>query len=169
MNCLLLGGNENVGKTETIIRLHKYLANFINAAPQPQQQHKTLQGVPINDYMWILEGQNKENKNIRIIINTAADDKNSIMSFKNFFDKNFGLAGYDILISAVRDKDTEESPSKRHLFFNTMNINPFFNFILEIPFGKVRKGKKSPIAKKWYADQIDNLIHHTLANPPFNI
>ncbi|HRB71513.1 MAG TPA: hypothetical protein PK776_06655 [Flavobacterium sp.] len=175
MNCLLLGGAPNVGKTGTIIRLYFDLLDRLNIntlqdqKKLPQEVHKTPKGKIPNDFMWILEIQDQEHKTIRIIINTAADDTKSINAFKKFFDDNFGEKGYDILISPIRDDFNKPNSRYRNLFLTKIPINNTGDFILEIPCGEANINGVRRTALEWYQDKIDDLIEHILKNAPFNL
>ncbi|KOS05533.1 hypothetical protein AM493_05415 [Flavobacterium akiainvivens] len=158
MECLLIGGAQSVGKSETIYRLAQRLirAGFgIIAGTLP---------IPFSDFRVVLEGSNKYGKKIKIIINSPTDTDIIINDFKVFFDSNGG--SYDILISSVRDDDFWPRPQ----FFSIMNISTPKDFILEIPLGKItRRGLNFPVALAWYQQQNDFLIDHTLSNTPFDI
>lgn len=158
MESLLIGGAPNVGKTRAIYKITEWLINnkgfsIIEGFFPPQMK----------DFRVVLEGKNKNNNPIRIIINSPTDDKNTIDNFKSFFDLN---GNYDVLISSVRDLNFE-----RDYFFNTMMSNLLnTNFVLEIPLAKItRRDPRFGIALNWYKNQIDNLLQHTIQTPPFNI
>lgn len=157
MNCLLIGGAQSVGKSETIYRL----ANELSL-----RGFRVVAGsIPItfSDFRCVLEGLDKKDNTIRIIINSPSDTVPIIQDFKNFYATN-GL--YDILISSVRDNDFYP----RRDFFTMMNINPVKDFILEIPLGKItRRGANFFTSLNWHENQMDNLVNHTLNNPPYNI
>ena len=157
MECLLIGGAPSVGKSECIYRATQYLIN--------QGYHDTMNSVPgsFKDFRAVLEGVNKNGKNIRIIINTPTDTANIIKDFKKFYDEN---GYYDILISSIRD----DNFWPRQEFFKIMNFNLPESSFLEIPLGKVtRRQDKFKDAIKWYKEKIDKLIVHTLKNRPFDI
>lgn len=157
MNCLLIGGAQSVGKSETIYRLANELTSrgfIIVAGSIP---------IPFSDFRCVLEGLDKKDNIVRIILNSPSDTVQIIQDFKNFYDVN-GL--YDILISSVRDNDFYP----RRDFFTIMDINLIRDFILEIPLGRItRRGTNFFTALNWYENQMDNLLIHTLSNPPYNI
>lgn len=157
MNCLLIGGAQTVGKSESIYRLANNLTSrgfMVVAGNIP----------PVfDDFNCVLEGIDKNKKTIRIIINSPSDTVTLIQDFKSFYDSN---EPYEILISSVRDNGFYP----RNEFFNIMSINTPENFILEIPLAKItRRGRNFNTALNWYENQIDNLIEHTLGNLPYNI
>lgn len=155
MNCLLLGGAPSVGKSESIYRLTKYLLlnGFVDVTSTVPSTFK--------DFRAILEGKNKNGKQIRIIINTPTDTEVIICDFKAFFDCN---GNYDILISSVRDDDFWP----RNGFFRTMNL--YNDFVLEIPLAKItRRDYNFKKALNWYQEKIDKLLIHTLKNNPFDL
>lgn len=158
MDCLLFGGAQNVGKSETIFRLANRLVGSgftIIGGSIP---------VTFNDFRVVLEGMSGLGVKIKIILNSATDTVDIINDFKNFYDSNGGL--YDIMISSVRDDDFWP----RNDFFRIMNINTTKDFILEIPLAKIsRRGSNKLVALNWYEQQIDNLIEHTITNRPFSL
>lgn len=159
MNCLLLGGAQNVGKSETTYRT----ANFLRS-----NGFSLTSGTIPNSFQdfsrCVLEGLDQNGKLIKIIINSPSDTEEIINEFKTFFDNNG--SNYDILISSIRD----DNFYPRSDFFRIMNINNTKDFILEIPLGKItRRGNNFNIALNWYQTQMDNLINHILKNQPFNL
>lgn len=157
MECLLIGGAQSVGKSESIYRLTQHLlangfSDILNRVP-----------TTFSDFRAILEGTDSNGKQIRIIINTPTDTTEIIQSFKVFFDTN---GKYDILISSVRD----DNFWPRNDFFRIMGINAQENLIIEIPLAKItRRSDNFDVALNWYQDKIDKLLIHTLRNRPFNI
>ena len=157
MECLLIGGAESVGKSETIYRITKNLIKsgfIIVAGTFPST---------FEDFRAVLEGKNTEGKTVRIIINSPTDTVIIINAFKDFFDNN---GNYDILISSVRDGGFWP----RGDFFNIMNISKPKDFILEIPLAKItRRGTNFDTALDWHQRKMDDLTNHILTNNPFNL
>lgn len=154
MESLLIGGAQSVGKSETIYRLANRLVGkgFVVVAGS----------IPLtfDDFKAVIEGQNKNGKKIRIIINSPTDTVDIIKNFKDFFDAN-GV--YNILISSIRD----DNFWPRQDFFKIMGLN---ENLIEIPMGKItRRGGNFPVALNWYKARIDKLIDHILSNKPFEI
>ena len=166
MECLLIGGAPEVGKSNTIYRIALRLRNMgfkVIAGNIPIPKTGTVL-IPSSDFRAVLEGVNNQNKTIKIIINSPTDTVDIINTFKKFYDGNGGT--YNILISSVRD----DNFWPRSDFFRIMNINSSKDFILEIPLAKItRKKTNRPVALNWYELQLDNLIKHTLSNRPYNI
>jgi GTPase SAR1 family protein len=157
MDCLLFGGAESVGKSETIYRLTIGLLSkgFIDIS----------RAVPTSfaDFSAVLEGLDKHGKNIRIIINTATDTPGLIYRFKRFYDSN---GNYDILISSIRD----DNFWPRNQFFTIMGISSASHKIIEIPLAKItRRGINFSSALSWYETSNDALNQHVLSLTPFNI
>jgi len=157
MECLLIGGAQSVGKSETIYRLTNNLIAFgygVIAGTFPPT---------FSDFRVVLEGSNRFGKTVRIIINSPTDTVDIINQFKAFFDAN---GNYDILISSVRDGNFWP----RGDFFRIMDISRPKDFILEIPLAKItRRDTNFPVALTWYQTQIDNLTNHIIVNTPFNL
>jgi hypothetical protein len=158
MESLLIGGAQSVGKTAAIYRLaDRLLRRGFNYSA-----NSLLLPSPFDDFKVVLEGNNKHGKAIRIIINSATDDTQTIQQFKLFFDNN---GTYDILVSSIRDDGYYPRPE----FFTIMGLVPNQN-LLEIPLGKItRRSANVSIAHTWYANTVDQLVDHTLMNPPYNI
>lgn len=156
MNSFLIGGAQSVGKSNTVYRLAKRLVStgfVIISGSIP---------VSFNDFKVVIEGNDKNGKKVRIIINSPTDTIDIIKDFKKFYDDN---GTYDILISSIRDDDFYP----RADFFKIMGIVEYQN-TLEIPLGKItRRGTNFPTALKWYEEKVDKLIEHTLNNSPFDI
>ncbi|SMC81487.1 hypothetical protein [Moheibacter sediminis] len=157
MECLLIGGAQSVGKSETIYLLTNNLINLgyqVVAGSYP---------ATFSDFRIVLEGLNRYGRNVRIIINSPTDTVDIINDFKNFFDSN---GNYDIFISSVRDGGFWP----RREFFKIMNIAVPKDFILEIPLGKItRRGSNRPTAINWHQRQSLNLVNYILTNNPFNL
>ncbi|MDN3621391.1 hypothetical protein QWY81_18145 [Polaribacter undariae] len=157
MNSLLIGGAQNVGKSETIYKIANNLVGkgFIAIAGS----------IPpaFDDFTVVLKGFDKKGQKVNVIITSATDTTDIIKNFKKFFDEN---GNYDILISSVRDDDFY--PRKQ--FFDIMGINPNDKNLVEIPFAKItRRGGNFAVALNWYSEKTEKLIIHTLNNNPFNI
>lgn len=163
MNSLLFGGDQDVGKTETIFRLTNYLLSkgFIDilgavpAIPTPPNR--------VIDYKAIFEGTNKSEHPVCIIINSATDTTDLIWKFKHFYDQQGGKC--DILISSIRDGNHWP----RTNFFNIMDLNPSSPDILEIQLAKITRRNQFTQALNWYEEKLDLLAQHTVSNAPFNI
>lgn len=157
MECLLLGGAQSVGKSETIFRLAHSLvtAGYVIVAG-------TLP-TTFTDFRIVLEGINNHGKSVRIIINSPTDTVDIINVFKNFYDSH-GV--YDILISSVRDNNFWP----RRDFFRIMDISRPKDFILEIPLAKItRRGTNFNTSLTWYQLELDNTVKHIINNSPFNL
>lgn len=157
MDCLLIGGAQSVGKSETIFRLTNRLITkgFIVVAG--------VLPTTFADFKVVLEGLNLNGKKVRIVINSATDTVDIINHFKSFYNNN---GNCDILISSIRD----DNFWPRQDFFTIMNINSTKDFILEIPLAKItRRGANFNVALNWYENQLDILVDHSLTNLPFQI
>lgn len=156
MEYLLLGGTQNVGKSENIYYLVKDVLiqkkNFL-----------VIEGVfpdIFQDFTVVLEGADKNGKMVKIIANTPTDDPISINRLKDVRDNN---SNSDILISSVRDNGHWE----REYFFEKMEL--FSNFI-EVPLAKINRKRASfNIVLNWYQDTVRKLLTHVLELPPFNL
>lgn len=86
MNYLLVGGDQSVGKSESIYRLTQ---NYLI----PKGFRAIDGNIPTSfaDFKALLEGVNKHNNTIRIIINTATDTQVIIRDFKKLYDNNLSI------------------------------------------------------------------------------
>lgn len=72
MNTLLIGGAPSTGKTMALVFIGNYL---LSKGFQCTTGDKIPASGKRKDYKAVLEGKNSDNKNIRIIINSASDTK----------------------------------------------------------------------------------------------
>jgi hypothetical protein len=155
MNYLLFGGAPYAGKSEAITRLVDYLMqqkNFVRGNFKP---------LPNKDFFCILDGKDKNNHSIRIIVTSASDTFAIINDYKIYCKNNFP---YDIVISPIRD----EGDDMRNHFFKAMNITNS-DICVEIPLAKITRRANWEIAYNWYKEKIDNMINNCLEHMPFNI
>jgi hypothetical protein len=155
MNYLLFGGAPFVGKSESITRLVKYLMqckNFVRG---------NLRKLPNNDFFCILDGKDKNNCYIKIIVTSASDMPGIINDFKMYCKNNLP---YDLVISPIRD----EGDSMRYYFLKVIKITNS-DFCVEIPLAKITRRRNWHIAYNWYKARIDNMVNNCLGNTPFNI
>lgn len=166
MNCLLLGGASDVGKTTVIHSIAKQLE--LKGFKCNSDRNKPFDSAIVKDFICLFEGQDKNGSSVKIIVNSGTDLISMINNFGQFYETQNQSSKCDILISSIRD---EGCASERNNFFSTISINQKNDFILEIPFGKVRKGKKRnrPQAIIWYQKKMEELIIHILKNSPFNL
>jgi len=163
MDYLLFGGAPDTGKTGAMGRIARALnssmwgftivAGFISAAPLPGNK-------PL-DFRVVLEGKNNQGKIVRILINSATDDKYNIDELKKLYIASLPI---DIIISSVRDIYWE-----RQYFFDIMEILKKEDFYIEIPIAKITRRNDFSLALNWYEDSIDKLVTHILQRTPFNL
>lgn len=156
MNYLLLGGAQNIGKTQAITGQANRLINSgfqIIAGSFPG---------PWPDFKVVLEGPNKNGNQIKLLLNSATDDRGKIKELKDFIDQlGFNV---DAIISSVRDRD-----DPRTFFFSHLGISPPKDFFLEIPMAKITRRNNLPSALTWYHQNLENIIIHILGSQPFNL
>jgi hypothetical protein len=158
MKYLLLGGTTSTGKSTAIWNLaQNFVARGFNSIGRP---------LPITfvDFTAIFETTDRNGNTVRILLNSPTDDPTVIIRLKEYIDSlDFAI---DIFISSVRDPDWWP----RRFFFNTFSIDPVNDFLLEIPLGRIHRIRGDyQMALDWYRQSVDNLMLHTLANPPFDI
>lgn len=157
MDCLLIGGAQSVGKSECIYRLtQRLIANGFT---------DVLKEVPATfiDFKAVLEGVDRNGKQVRILVNTPTDTPQIVEELKLYHDKH---AGFDMLISSVRDEDFWP----RKDFFRIMQLNAPTHTIVEIPLAKItRRGGNYGMALSWYQQRLDRIVDHILSSAPFNL
>ncbi len=158
MNYLLFGGAPQTGKTSSITRIVDYLINQKGYVIVNQFNYLPSQNTV--DFKVILEKKSKLN-NKRIYVNTASDTKRIIKDCKHFLNNNTPV---DIIVSSVRDKY-----SPRTNFFKIMNVNMNLDYVLEIPLGKVSRGKNRLNCLNWYNTKIDEITQKILDTNPYNV
>jgi hypothetical protein len=157
----LFGGAVNVGKTEAVAHLAHHLLgrgfrDINNLFPAIQK----LQPDP--DFCTLLEGLDANNKNIRVIVNSATDQQSNIDALVDFCHAN---SPYDIVVSSVR---CEGYPIRQY-FFTQLAINSS-DIVMELPMASVSAHHNNyQQMRQWYADKINTIVHILLATPPFFI
>lgn len=159
MDYFLFGGAPSVGKSQSIYRLTQTLLT-------PARGFVVVSGIfpaIFEDFKVIVEGNNKNGRKIRVLINSATDTVDIIQNLKDFYDQNIPI---DIVISSIRDNDFYP----RQDFFRIMNINSNSDFVLEVPLSKItRRGTNFFTALTWYENTLDNLVLNSLSGTPFNL
>lgn len=154
MKYLLLGGAPSVGKTQTTIRVR----NLLTA---DNYQIVVDAGITGADILQVLQRNNHQGENIRVMINSGSDDLNAIVRAKNFLDQNQPI---DVVTSSVRELSNE-----RASFFAIMQTSDE-DFLVEIPLAKItRRGGANSVALNWYRTSLDTLIHHILLSQPYSL
>lgn len=164
MKFLLIGGQPNTGKSETIARLFLLLSkkypNITNAHTIPTNIHPPTN--PLLDFSVLLTGFNNLNEEVKILIHSPTDDKFNIDLLEN----NIKKFSPDIVITSIRDLDWQRD--------NVLKIVDT-NFHLEIPLARITRRKNSNVNNKfntaldWYRDTVDNTIERSINQAPFNL
>jgi hypothetical protein len=146
---LLIGGAQDVGKTGAIYRLAHYLVD-------EKKFPDVLQSIPKvkKDFKAIVDGKDKNGKNIRIAINSETDTRKTIKSFKTFLDENKNIT---LVISSIRDNGSYP----REEFFDIMGITEN-DIDIELPLAKITRRKKRRVALRWYENKIDTVLKKLL-------
>lgn len=154
---LFISGYSNTGKTTTTTNIIKLLSNngYIKKSFQATGQQNI-------DEICLFEGLDKTKNNIKIIINTAADDVASINTFDSFLSTN----PCDIIITACQNIG-----NIRQSIFNTVQkYLSADNPILELPLGKMTQRATNLInANNWYLTTVEKLVEHILKEAPYNL
>lgn len=190
MNYLLFGGAISTGKTGTIGKIVMEFFKEKNFDIVEVVRHNDQTLTPVDEeekniltkkkkkteycgnYFAFLQSTDKQ---IKIIVSTASDNKNIIENFKRYCDLK---KSYDFIIAPIRN----ENDTVRKDFINFMCIkNKEYNekfkeqndidFITEIPLAKINKSSKynKEEAKRWYKEKIYSIAQKILAQAPFNI
>lgn len=125
MNCLLLGGASDVGKTTIIHSIAKQLD--LKGFKCISDPNKPFNLTKVKDFTCLFKGLDKNGTSVRIIVNSGTDLISMINSFSQFYETQNQSSKCDILISSIRD---EGCTSERNNFFSTISINQKNDFIL---------------------------------------
>lgn len=168
MKFLLIGGQPDSGKTQTLIRLylriyHKY-TKITNVHPNPRCTPPTTTSK--DDFSVILDGVDLVGNPIKILLHSPSDDMDNI----NLLEANIKTHSPDIVVTSVRDIDWQRHEIEKR-------VATFGSYKFEIPLARItRRGKHSGVAQakffralSWYQTSIDTLIDSVLNQPPFNI
>ena len=155
MDYLLFGGAPSTGKSETITRLIDYLIKSKNFVCNNIQQLSN------KDFYCVLDGKNKNNKNIQVLVTSATDTYKIIDDFEAYL-QNYPK--HDFIISSIRDA----GDPMRDYFLKKMKITKN-DFCFEIPLAKITRQTNFHAAFQWYKDKIDCISIGVLGNLPFNI
>jgi len=160
MNYFLFAGATNVGKTEAVGRLARYL---LGRGFQDPQNKVPGTNNPRKDFCTLLTGMNLARKKIRVIVNSAADIDQNIDDLVSFCQTNMP---YDIVISAVRC----DGFPVRNYFYTRLGINLQTDYVMELPMAAISARYTNYITmRRWYRGRIDNIAYFLLASPPFLI
>ncbi|WP_169779997.1 hypothetical protein [Campylobacter curvus] len=156
MNCLLIGGAPNTGKTTLIAQIK---GEFEKAGFQIIDK---IENGQINvDFTVCFMSKSLDGKDVKIILNPPSDDRSSIDNCYGFMEKH---KPFGIFISSIRDIGETKN------YFDDKILKKFsFSNILQIPLAKTTRRNEKENASKWYKDTNLKLAKHILANSPFNL
>jgi len=155
MDYFLIGGAPSSGKSEAITRLVDYLIqqkNFVRG---------NLSSLSQKDFFCTLDGKDKNNNSIKILVTSATDTFQIIDRFALYAKNN---NPYKFVISSIRD----EGDSMRHYFFRKMNVTSN-DYCFEMPLAKITRRTTWAVAHQWYKDKIDFILNDFIGRAPFNI
>lgn len=151
MKYLFFGGAQSTGKTKSITRLKdKLIGEDFN------YKLKDYNSLPNEDFQCILEKDGK-----KVLMHSCTDLKYCIDAFFNFYCQNKDV---DVVIISIRD----EVDPMRKILLDKLSPAPF-DYIFEIPLGKVRRGETRGKCIEWYNEKIDKLALQVIENEPFNL
>lgn len=159
MKYLLIGGQPNTGKTETLIRLFHLLntkyTTITNVHPHPSCKIPTL--TSIDDFSVIMEGVDNNGKNIKILMHSPSDDLPSI----NLLKENILVHSPTIVITSIRDMNFPR--------LTVLNIVAH-NYSFEFPLARItRRHHSRRAALAWYENTVDNNLKSIISKNPFNL
>ncbi len=160
MTFLLITGQENTGKTETIARFYLELLRKGYTVKQhwnPLPTAKIIASGKLKDFSIELQGVNSEGKQITIAIHSATDDKDRIDELEKFIN----LTKPDIVITSSR-----YIGSPRTLVMSIVGSR----YCFEIPLAKIwnHKGVKAKVLSN-YRDKVDSVIKTISEHTPYNL
>lgn len=163
MKILFVSGTKHSGKTPTCIQLDK---QFILKFKKSQQSFKYQNS---SDFVNFYTGKTNKGQPVTVILNSACDlvciIEQFIEALKNFLNSTeFHKTSVIILITAIRnqgDKIRQKMEDElKNIFLETE--------IIEIPLSRINE-KSDKAIHQWYHLKMNELIKHTLKNPPFEL
>ena len=149
MKVLLIGGAPSTGKSNAVCMCARYLINrgFVLLDCQDYNGQKIKLPTIVTgsskptDFLARLDGTDKNNKKVSVIIASASDTIPIIDSSFSYFQKK----ACDILISSVRDINYE-----RKYLFSKFHFQTDDKSLMEFPLAKMsRKNQNWCTAKNW--------------------
>jgi len=163
MNYFLFGGATNVGKTEAVVRIAHYLlgkgfCDILKPSSIPQLNQQQT------DFKAVMDGVDRNGKNVRFIINSAADIEQNIDALSVFCQTN---APYHAVISAIRCEG--HCSNMRQYFWAKLGIGQS-DTVVEIPMASISANHNNWVdIRQWYKDGVDEITHLLLRNSPFHV
>lgn len=152
MKVILISGASDTGKTTICNRIENLLTSKSFNPYSRQQNCGNGQ-----DWLVTFSGKDKNGNDVRIILNYAADTKNTINTFSNYLGQNTSC---DILITAIRARGWRRVCMEQ--IINTQNTSD----IMEIPLAEVTDSEdsaNSPDPISQYHDRCEKLIETILS------
>lgn len=156
MDFLLIGGQPDTGKTDTISRLTLRLITRYSFTIISGSISSLLGTSRSSDFSVILDGINLLGIPIKILIHSATDDKNCI----NQLQEEILKYSPDIVICSIRDIGWERN--------DVLDIVSK-NFSFEVPLAKITRTTYKGHSLSWYRLNIDRVIDFVSSNTPFNL
>ncbi|WP_419212589.1 hypothetical protein ACNR9Q_00325 [Maribacter sp. X9] len=161
---LLIGGQQNTGKSETMARLFIVLSSRYSSVINVHPFTSPPPTNPFEDFSAILQGVDVNGKQVNILIHSPTDDMDNI----NLLRTNIAANKPDVVICSIRDINWQ-----RQSVLEIIDKH----FHLEIPLARItRRGANSgnpnsnfQQALNWYQNTIDRLINRTLSQNPFDL
>jgi len=157
MNFLLIGGQPNTGKSETIARLFLLISTRYKVISNVHPHTALPPTTPLEDFSAILHGVDATGKQVKILIHSPTDDIPNI----NLLKENVLTHKPDIIITSIRDIKWERTEVEKI-------VGSSFSF--EIPLARItRRHHHRGKSKLWYQSNIDNIVKLVIESPPFNL
>ncbi|MBR1638052.1 MAG: hypothetical protein IJ688_01540 [Treponema sp.] len=162
MKTLFIAGNEGAGKTPVCINLERLIGKkyriYHNRVSNPIGHEL--------DFIKIFEGSTKDKRDIRIVLNSAADSHEVIdkmieklhLAFEGKKHTNI------VLITAARNT----GDSNRDYLEEEISKVCSENEIIEFPLARLNENSGDDL-RSWYHESIDKILEHILAEEPFNL
>lgn len=169
MKTLLIGGAPNTGKSNAVAMCANYLLNRNFTVLDCKNYFGKQIKIPkiatgsngSTDFLASLQGLDKNNKKVSVIITSASDTDGIIDANFNYFQNS----PCDIYISSIRDIGFERSYLLQKFGFSMEN-----NGLLEFPLAKMsRKNQNWYKAKTWYDTTVQNMLELILSSKPFEV
>lgn len=157
MNFLLIGGQPNTGKSETLERIYLILSQRYTVITNTHPFTALPPNTPLEDFSAILEGIDIKGQQVKILLHSPSDDDPSI----NLLEANIDKYQPDIVISSVRDIHRQ-----RDRVLKIVGANHW----VEFPLARItRRLHQRNEALDWYRRSVDALIYAELRRAPYNL
>ncbi len=154
MDCLLISGAQDTGKTTTIFGLY---ALFLNRGFTIIHQEPAQIAAPLNNMRAVL--QNPVNQR-RLLLNSRSDYPGNGQELISYYQRYLPI---DVVVTSIRDQGDERTDMEAAV----RSLAPFQT--VEVPLAKVTRINNRAAAETNYWNRVLALCAFILAGQPFSI